>query len=123
MLLNSLLRLSVLAGLGAAVPSPRAVSPPRADILNGTYVGVSNKHYNQDFFLGIPFAQQPIGNLRFALPTPLNETWDEERDAKEYSDICVGYGVSTFLRSLQGGRLEANPRRLILFGIPSQKHA
>ncbi|BCS17296.1 uncharacterized protein APUU_10124A [Aspergillus puulaauensis] len=92
MLLNSFLGLSVLAVLGAAVPSPRAVLPPTADVLNGTYVGVRNNNYNQDFFLGIPFAQQPVGNLRFALPTPLNETWDEERDAKAYSDICVGYG-------------------------------
>ncbi len=97
MLLNSFFGLSVLAALGTAAPSPRAVSPPTADVLNGTYVGVRNENYHQDFFLGIPYAQQPIGNLRFALPTSLNETWDEERDAKEYSDICVGYGVGTFV--------------------------
>lgn len=96
MLLNSFLGLSVLAVLGAAAPSPRAVSLPTADVLNGTYVGVRNDNYNQDFFLGIPFAQQPVGNLRFALPTSLKETWDEERDAKEYSDICVGYGVCIY---------------------------
>lgn len=97
MLLNSFFGLSALAALGTAAPSPRAVSPPIADVLNGTYVGARNENYHQDFFLGIPYAQQPIGNLRFALPTSLNETWDEERDAKEYSDICVGYGVGTFV--------------------------
>lgn len=122
MLLNSFFGLSALAALGTAAPSPRAVSPPTADVLNGTYVGVRNENYNQDFFLGIPYAQQPVGNLRFALPTSLNETWDEERDAKEYSDICVGYGVGTFVLCWGKRPPQANWRRLIPFGIPSQKH-
>ena len=42
--------------------------PPKAKVQNGTYVGVHNGHYNIDYFLGIPFAQPPIGNLRLAPP-------------------------------------------------------
>src|SRR5690606_26339695 len=34
-------------------------------------------------FLGIPFAQAPVGELRFAAPVPI-EPWDGVRDALEY---------------------------------------
>lgn len=72
-----------------------ANSSPRATVRNGTYIGVRSTTYEQDFFLGMPYAQQPLGALRFTVPQSLNESWDGVHDAKEYSDICVGYGVST----------------------------
>lgn len=68
---------------------------PTATIRNGTYSGVRSDTYDQDFFLGIPYAQQPVGDLRFTVPQSLNETWNGSRDAKEYSDICVGYGTDS----------------------------
>ena len=34
-------------------------------------------------FLGIPFAQAPVGDLRFAAPVP-PEPWDDIRDAVSY---------------------------------------
>lgn len=73
---------------------PHAKSFPTVTVRNGTYAGARNSAYNQDLFLGIPYAQQPVGNLRFTVPQSLNGSWDGVRDAKEYSDICVGYGVS-----------------------------
>jgi carboxylesterase type B len=65
---------------------------PTVTILNGTYTGVHSSSYNQDFFLGIPFAQPPIGSLRFRTPVPLNKTWTTPRQAVSYSAACVGYG-------------------------------
>ena len=65
---------------------------PTATILNGTYVGVHSSSHNQDFFLGIPFAQPPIGSLRFRTPVLLNKTWTTPRQAVSYSAACVGYG-------------------------------
>jgi triacylglycerol lipase len=82
--------LAALCRVGDAAPT---LTEPTATVRNGTYVGVQNAHYNQDYFLGIPYAQQPIGNLRFTIPQSLNETWEGTREAKEYSEICVGYGV------------------------------
>lgn len=81
-------------GLWASVNAAPGQSNPKAHVRNGTYLGVWNEGYNQDFFLGMPYAQQPVDDLRFTVPQSLNGCWDGERDAKEYSDICVGYGVS-----------------------------
>ncbi|KAL2851245.1 Alpha/Beta hydrolase protein [Aspergillus pseudodeflectus] len=84
--------LAALCRVGDAAPT---LTEPTATVRNGTYVGVQNAHYNQDYFLGIPYAQQPIGNLRFTIPQSLNETWEGTREAKEYSEICVGYGTDS----------------------------
>lgn len=85
--------LALWAGVQAA-PTRRDTSSPVVQVKNGTYAGATNTNYSQDLFLGIPYAQQPVGNLRLTVPQSLNETWDGERDAKAYSDSCVGYGVS-----------------------------
>ncbi|EFQ31418.1 carboxylesterase [Colletotrichum graminicola M1.001] len=71
------------------------VSPPSVRLTNGTFVGVRNKHYAQDFFLGIPYAQPPIGSLRYAPPQPLNESFEEPVSATEYGWMCIGYGSDT----------------------------
>jgi triacylglycerol lipase len=88
-----LLLLSVLllrASVCTAVAGDRS---PSVRVRNGTYIGLYSTTYNQDFFLGMPYAQQPIGNLRFTTPQPLTESWGGVRQATKYSDICVGYGV------------------------------
>lgn len=81
----------LLAGfeLGAATTS----QSPTVKLINGTYQGSYSGVYEQDYFLGIPYAQPPIGALRFRNPQPLNATWKGIRNATEYSDICYGFGV------------------------------
>ncbi|XPS81050.1 hypothetical protein M3J07_013018 [Ascochyta lentis] len=86
---------SVVALLALSV-SALAVSrktPPIARVKNGTIEGLHSTSYNQDFFLGVPFAQPPLGNLRFRQAQSLNTTWEGTRDAKEYATHCVGYGL------------------------------
>lgn len=95
--------LAILPSLALAAPSAQygesnsdaVPCTPSVDLSNGTYLGVSNEHYQQEFFLGIPYAQPPTGSLRFAAPQPLDESWDEPRDASEYGNICFGYGADT----------------------------
>lgn len=63
---------------------------PSAQVKNGTYEGVHSSAYNQDFFLGIPYAQPPVGELRFRNPASLNESWREARQATQYSgEVCA----------------------------------
>ena len=60
---------------------------PMVNVLNGSYVGVHNDYYNQNFFLGIPYAQPPVGDLRFRAPASLNSTWKDTREVVKYGDI------------------------------------
>ena len=71
----------------------QAQNAPTVTTANGTYIGVYNEAYNEDFFLGIPYAQPPTGNLRFQLPASINTSFSGTRDATAYYPECVGYGV------------------------------
>ncbi|OBT69082.1 hypothetical protein VE03_01420 [Pseudogymnoascus sp. 23342-1-I1] len=66
-------------------------SYPYAQTINGTVYGVRDA-FNQDLFLGIPYAKPPIGNLRFRQAETLSEGWQKIRFAVEYSPHCIGYG-------------------------------
>jgi hypothetical protein len=76
----------------AKVTDRHEVLNPTARVLNGSYYGIHNPTFNQDFFLGIPFAQPPVGDLRFRQAKPLNSSWADARSATEYSPECIGYG-------------------------------
>ncbi|OLN97763.1 Lipase 1-like protein 4 [Colletotrichum chlorophyti] len=92
------LLLALISGLDLSECLPgrhHDVSAPSVRLSNGTYVGVRNEQYAQDFFLGIPYAQPPIGSLRYAAPQPLNESFDEPRSATQYGWMCIGYGSDT----------------------------
>ncbi|KAH0167663.1 alpha/beta-hydrolase, partial [Aureobasidium melanogenum] len=89
----SLLSLAVSAVSAAPSLSRRApANAPTVNLKNGSYYGVHNSQYNQDFFLGIPFAQPPLEQLRFANPETLNSSWAGALPATNYAFECVGYG-------------------------------
>ncbi|KAH0434086.1 alpha/beta-hydrolase, partial [Aureobasidium melanogenum] len=89
----SLLSLAVSAVSAAPSLLRRApANAPTVNLKNGSYYGVHNSQYNQDFFLGIPFAQPPLEHLRFANPETLNTTWAGALPATNYAFECVGYG-------------------------------
>lgn len=64
---------------------------PMATTLNGTYQGIHLPEWNQDAFLGVPFAQPPVGGLRYRYPQSLNASFDETRDASAYGYSCMQY--------------------------------
>ncbi|RLN92009.1 hypothetical protein BBJ28_00012755 [Nothophytophthora sp. Chile5] len=85
--------LSYLLSAGALLlVSATASDPPTVTIKNGSYYGVYQSTYDQELFLGMPFAQPPVEDLRFRNPVSLNTTWTEAKNATEYSPECYGYG-------------------------------
>lgn len=70
---------------------------PYVNLANGTYFGRYSAEYDQDFFLGVPFAKPPIGALRFAAPQSLNSTFEEPRNATVYGPECIGYGFDQWI--------------------------
>ncbi|KAI0174621.1 Alpha/Beta hydrolase protein [Pestalotiopsis sp. NC0098] len=52
-------------------------SPPTATVKNGTLRGQSLPEFSEDLFLGIPFAQPPLGDLRFRHPASIIDPWHD----------------------------------------------
>lgn len=101
----SLVCAALVAGLAAAAPRPQTKytpaqygppsygsNAPTVTVKNGTVAGLHSTTYNQDFFLGVPFAQPPVGELRFTNPQSINSTFNGTVQATEYAPECVGYG-------------------------------
>ncbi|KAI8937076.1 hypothetical protein NX059_006294 [Plenodomus lindquistii] len=80
---------ALFVGLASCLPYHTA---PTVTVKNGSYYGVHSAAYNQDFFLGIPYAQPPVGDLRFRNPASLEGRWEESKAATQYSSECYGYG-------------------------------
>lgn len=90
-------------------PLPVFATDPVVEIKNGSYAGLSippiaasatasgfGTNHAVEAFLGIPYARQPgplAPELRFARPRPLNESWNDVRPAKRYSEHCYGVGT------------------------------
>ncbi|KAJ7609729.1 esterase 1 [Mycena polygramma] len=51
-------------------PLAQIGTAPTIRLGNTTLVGLDNPTFKQDFFAGIPFAEPPLGDLRFELPVP-----------------------------------------------------
>ncbi|GAA5994971.1 hypothetical protein JCM5350_001071 [Sporobolomyces pararoseus] len=68
-------------------------SGPTVTIKNGTVEGVAIESYSQEAFLGIPYAQPPLGDLRLRKPKSLEKGFKGGKyEAKEYSVFCPGFG-------------------------------
>ncbi|EMF13824.1 cholinesterase [Sphaerulina musiva SO2202] len=92
---------AAFVGLGLAIPhssitarqlATRSDASPSVTVKNGTIAGIHQPDYNQDFFLGIPFAQPPLEQLRFRNPQSINASYDGVFQATEYAPMCYGYG-------------------------------
>ncbi|KAH9998075.1 alpha/beta-hydrolase [Xylariaceae sp. FL0662B] len=66
---------------------------PIVSVRNGSYEGLYLPGFNQDIFLGIPYAQDTGKANRFRVPQSLNESWNGTREAKVYGHACPDYDV------------------------------
>src|SRR6185437_5770886 len=60
------------------------------NIKNGLINGKRQTYEGRDLnvFLGIPYAQPPIGDLRFKKPLPLDRKWEQPLDAQHWPPAC-----------------------------------
>jgi acetylcholinesterase len=77
----------LIAGIHAATSSP-----PTVDLGYATYEGTAQSN-GQNQFLGIRFAEAPLGNLRFRKPQPPAKM-EGVQEAKAFGPICFGIGGS-----------------------------
>ena len=67
---------------------------PTVTLLNGTYEGLYLPSFDQEVFLGMPYAQSTGHENRFRPPQALNNTWTGTHSAKAYGPACPEYGLT-----------------------------
>ncbi|KAL1861430.1 hypothetical protein VTK73DRAFT_7112 [Phialemonium thermophilum] len=82
---------SALSYATRAVSSAAGQHDPLVRTKNGTLRGLSLPAFGEELFLGVPFAEPPLGNLRLRHPVPYRSAWDGVRDATSRSVSCAGY--------------------------------
>lgn len=85
-----LVALALQAAVSSAAPN-QVRAPPTVTASGGTFVGKTKDDVQQ--FYGIPFAEPPVGNLRFRLPVPIL-SYNGTIDASEYGPSCPQQAVS-----------------------------
>lgn len=65
-----------------------ASSPARVEISNGVLVGLVDSANGLRIFRGVPYAQPPVGELRWREPQPV-KNWKGERKATEFGPRCM----------------------------------
>ncbi|KAJ3555359.1 hypothetical protein NM688_g2623 [Phlebia brevispora] len=91
--LSRLVLVAVLLSARAhAAPSVTRRSSPTVTLDNGTFVGTTDSITSTNVFLGIPFAQPPVGDLRFSLPVA-NDPYTGTNDATSFGSACPQQSV------------------------------
>lgn len=86
-MMRSLVLAIALTALGAC-DSIRAPADPRVEIGGEVLVGKHMPDHGVSAFLGVPFAEPPVGDLRWRVPQPL-QTKVARRDVSRFAPACM----------------------------------
>jgi acetylcholinesterase len=78
----------------ATSPLPTSSNGPTVTLDQGTFLGTTANGTNQ--FRGIPFAKQPIGDLRYRLPQP-NDPYVGQYNATAFGNSCFQQALNLSL--------------------------
>lgn len=98
--LNQFSLLSIAIGLGAVLPGASAAAD-RVKTANGVLESTTPPEAGVRSFKGIPFAQPPVGPLRWRDPQPVKD-WKGVRNADKFGPRCMqrtGPGADYWFRS------------------------
>ncbi|KAF2093481.1 alpha/beta-hydrolase [Rhizodiscina lignyota] len=97
MLLESLSTFWLLFSTFQKISAAPTAGNPTAKTKNGTVVGRHLESFDQDLFLGIPYAEAP----RLSNPLPVDKTYETSFDASHYGYTCYGFGSNPILTLTQ----------------------
>lgn len=89
-----------VAACGASAPTTKAENAPVVSAPAGAVAGVAEDGLH--VFKGIPYAQAPVGDLRWKPPAPL-AAWSGEKLANAFGPACIqppSVGVSVYTQEL-----------------------
>ncbi|KAI1434366.1 alpha/beta-hydrolase [Xylaria sp. CBS 124048] len=92
MIINMMQTLPALFAALVLVSAEKAAAPT-AKTRNGTYAGLYLPAWEQEVFLGMPYARPPVGELRYRRPQPIDEAFAGVRPATAYGRSCMQYGT------------------------------
>lgn len=79
--------------LGLSALSQTFAAAPTVTVSKGQIQGVACKNGGANSFLAIPYAQPPVGPLRFAPPQPFNGSYKGAFLATTAAPSCLQFGL------------------------------
>ena len=111
----ALLGIGLLTQLELLSAASVASSPLTVNLSSGSFRGVSSASNGTERWLGIPFAEPPLGKLRFKAPVPVKAKSKKVQDASNFGDACPQLPSATLGAAMSEDCLNLNVSQVCLY--------